>query len=101
MVDNILKQTEKGVIISIKLVPNSSQEKVLGYTEEYLKVKICAPPVENKANKQLINFLSKLLQVPKTKISFVAGEKSKIKRLLILDVKQEDIFKIISFYDKI
>ncbi len=80
-----LKQTRKGVICIIKLVPNSSFSKIADYNDEFLRIKICAPAIENRANKELISFCSELFDVNKSKISIISGEKSKLKKVLITE----------------
>lgn len=92
-----VNKTENGIIISLKLVPNSSFSKVVDYTDEYLRVKISSPPIENKANKELVAFCSKLLDVNKSKIEIVSGEKSKLKKVLIKDTKLEEITQKLMF----
>lgn len=99
--DTFLKEDKNGVILSVKLIPNSSQNCVLGYCDDYIKIKITAPAIENKANKQLVLFLSDILRIPKTKFSFISGEKSKTKRLLITGALLSDISEKFSVYDKI
>lgn len=96
-----LRVDKNGVILSVRIVPNSSQNSVLGYCDEYIKIKITAPAIENKANKQLILYLSELLSIPKTKISFVSGEKSRIKRILLNGKTLSDISQKLSIYDNI
>lgn len=96
-----LSTVKDGLEISVKIIPNSSKDAVVGYCEDYFKVKISSPAVENKANKQLILFLSDCFNVPKSRISFVRGEKSKIKRLLISGVDFDSICGKIVVYDKI
>lgn len=96
-----LKEDKSGVSISLKVIPNSSQDKVIGYTEEFLKIKITAPANENKANKHIIEYLSDLFNVPKSKISFLSGEKSKLKRLLLEGISLEALNAKILCYDKI
>ena len=49
-----LEEKENGVLLRIKLVPNSSKDEIVGLTEAGLKIKISAPPNENKANKKHI-----------------------------------------------
>ncbi len=83
----ILQSSDDGVIFNVKLVPNSSFSKIADYTNEYARIKISAPPIENKANKELISFCSSLFDVNKSKISIVSGEKSKLKKVLIKDTK--------------
>lgn len=98
---NFLKQNNEGIVLTVKIIPNSSSDSVLGYTDEYLKLKITAPPNENKANKHLILFLSKLFNIPKSKILFISGEKSKLKRVILEDISLEKLNNLILIYDKI
>ena len=73
--------TDKGLLLKIRIVPNSSKNEII-LEEEFVKVKVTAQPVENKANKALVEFLSKTFKVPKTSIQIVKGETSKDKTLL-------------------
>ncbi len=78
----MLKQTKDGLILNIKISPNSSKNIILK-DETGLKIKLTAQPIEGKANKALIEFLSKQLKIPKTSIEILKGETSKEKTLLI------------------
>lgn len=98
---SFLKQNDKGVIIVVRIVPNSSKNLVMGYCDEYIKIKISSPPIENKANKKLIEYLSEIFDIPKSSVNFVFGEKSKIKRLLLSNVTKDYAIKKIVVYDKI
>ena len=55
----MIKQTPNGLLINFKIVPNSSKNDII-IEEGFIKIKITALPIENKANKALIEFLSKL-----------------------------------------
>lgn len=92
---NILKDTEKGLIVRLKIIPNSSRDDIF-YDRDILKVKITAQPIENKANKALIEFLSKKLKTAKSNIQIIKGELNKEKTLLIQGFSEEDfLHKII------
>lgn len=94
----MLKVTEQGIVLTIKIVPNSSKNDII-IEEDFVKIKITAQPVENKANKALIEFLSKMLKVPKTKIEIIKGLSSKEKTISILvaDIqKQNEIKKLLT-----
>jgi len=82
------KKTEKGLIVRLKIVPNSSCNEII-WENEGLKVKITAQPIENKANKVLIEFLSKTLKIAKSNIQIIKGELNKEKTLLILGIDEE------------
>ena len=77
-----LKITTDGLLIRIKIIPNSSKNEII-LEDEFIKIKITAQPIENKANKALIEFLSKLLKIAKSNIEIVKGENSKEKTLFI------------------
>lgn len=94
---DFLTQNDKGVIFSVKLVPNSSFSKVVDFTEEYVRIKISSPPIENKANKELISFCSKLFDINKSKIQIVSGDKSKLKKVLFSDTKIDEITQKLMF----
>lgn len=85
---NILKNTDKGLIVRLKIIPNSSKNEII-WENDSLKVKIIAQPIENKANKALIDFLSKKLKIAKSKIKIIKGELNKEKTLLINEINEE------------
>lgn len=88
----IVENTEKGLIIRIKIVPNSSKNDIIRENEG-IKVKITAQPIENKANKALIEFLSKKLKTAKSNIQIIKGELNKDKTLLIKGVKEKEFLE--------
>ena len=73
---------EEGLIIKLKISPNASKNEIIK-TEDGVKVKITAQPIDGKANKCLIEFLSKTFKIPKSSIEIIRGETSKEKTLLI------------------
>ena len=78
----MIRETENGLIIRLKIVPNYSKNEII-LEDEFIKVKVTAQPIENKANKALIEFLSKQFKIPKTKIQILKGETSKEKTVLL------------------
>ena len=68
---NYLLDTTDGIIFCVKLVPNSSFSKVVDFTDDYVRIKISSPPIENRANKELIEFCSDLFDVNKSKIEII------------------------------
>ncbi len=94
----MIKETKDGLLVNIKIVPNSSKNDLVKESE-FIKVKVTAQPIENKANKALVEFLSKLLKIPKTSIEIVKGETSKEKTLLFKisdEKKMQEIKKILN-----
>ena len=90
-ISKCLFETSEGIIFVVRLVPSSSFSKIVDYTNEYIRIKISAPPVENKANKELLDFFSKFFSVNKSKLSIVSGQKSKLKKVLIKDTNLDEL----------
>lgn len=75
----------KGLItISVYAVPGSSKSEIAGIYNGSIKIKLKAPPTNGKANKELISFLSKKLNIPKAAVSIVSGSRQKRKVLSLL-----------------
>lgn len=70
--------------IQIVAHPNSKRPRIEKDLLGTLHVYINAPPLEGKANRAVIESLSKYFNVKKSNVIFIAGEKSKIKTFEIL-----------------
>lgn len=82
---------EKGFLLNLRISPNAYKNEIIKSDDGSIKVKITAQPVDGKANKALIEFLSKTFKIPKTSIDIVRGETSKDKTVLF---KTDDVDKI-------
>lgn len=82
---------EKVFLLNLRISPNASKNEIIKSDDGSIKVKITAQPVDGKANKALIEFLSKTFKIPKTSIDIVRGETSKDKTVLF---KTDDVDKI-------
>ncbi len=63
--------------VTLRVQPGASREAVIGKVGDEWKVAITSPPIEGRANKACIAFLSKLLGKPKRDIELVRGAKSR------------------------
>lgn len=88
---NSIKCTKNSVILTIRVVPRASQNKILEIKEEYIKISVKAPPVDNKANEILIGFLSKILSVAKSVVRIRQGLKGKNK---LIEIATSDPFSV-------
>ncbi len=70
------------MILNITVKPNSNTDQIL-FDHEHIKVKIRAQPVDGKANKYLINFLSISFEIPKSSIEILKGSTHAHKKISI------------------
>ncbi len=86
-----LEERNGGVTFAIKVAPRASRNAVMGALGDALKVALTAPPVDGKANEACIAFFAKLLEVPRSSVSIVAGESSRNKRVRIAGVSAKQV----------
>ncbi len=86
----VKKISKKEFTLKIKVEPRSSKSAIVGPYGDALKVKLTSPPVEGKANKELIELLSKELKVHKKDIEIVSGQSSKNKVVKIIGLNRID-----------
>ena len=85
------------VSITIRVYPSAARNEVAGFSNGAWHIRISAPPVRGKANRELISFLSKVLGVGKDSISIVRGHTNRIKLLAVDGVAQGEITKRLSY----
>ncbi|WP_199248890.1 DUF167 domain-containing protein [[Phormidium] sp. ETS-05] len=66
-------------LIQVKVKPNSKQQKITLEPDGSLTVQLKSPPVDGKANQELIAILAEQFQVPKSQINIKFGHSSKTK----------------------
>jgi uncharacterized protein (TIGR00251 family) len=69
---------------TLRIQPGAPKNEIVGFANGVWKIKIAAPPVEGKANKELIDYLSEVLDVAKSSITIIKGEKGRDKTILIV-----------------
>jgi len=79
--------------ILLLVYPKAARNEVLGFTDGILWVKVTAPPVKGKANRELIAFLGKLLDVSKGSISIIKGHTSRNKLIAVDGLSQEEVMR--------
>jgi len=69
--------------IKVKVKPNSRIESLKQVEADYFEIKVSVPPEKGKANRRVIELLSKHLRIPKSKITIIKGETNKEKLIEI------------------
>jgi hypothetical protein len=91
-----LKITESadGVVFSVHVQPRASKNQICGVHGDELKLRLTSPPVEGEANRLCIEFLAKLLQVPKSSVSITTGEKSRHKTVKVAGATAAEVLQL-------
>ena len=83
-------------LLDLHVQPGAKLTAAVGEHGGRLKLKIAAPPVDNKANAHLLAWLAAQLGVPKSKVRLMRGETSRQKTVAVSGVETPwlDIGKI-------
>lgn len=82
---------EKMAVLTVRVQPNARENKLVGFKDGILQIRIAAPPVEGKANEALIKFLSGRLDVPKSRLSVKRGLSGRTKTILVSGLEQSQL----------
>ena len=93
-----IRETAKGVLLPVRVVPRASKNEIQGIHGDALKIRLQAPPVEGKANQALIRFLSETLDIPRAQISVASGETGRNKAVLIEGLIEQQLIEKISLW---
>lgn len=78
---------QQNLILHIFLQPKASCDKFMGLHNDEIKLCITAPPIDGKANSHLIKFLAKEFRLAKSQITLEKGDKSRHKKVNLLNPK--------------
>ncbi len=85
----------QGIVLLVKVQPRSSKAGIGGEIGGRLKIKLSSPPIEGKANKELIELVAKRLKIAKSAVSLVKGEKGKEKSLLCKGISPQEAAELL------
>jgi hypothetical protein len=95
MCDWKIQESAGGVTFAVRVIPRSSRNQVAGVSDDALKLKLTAPPVEGAANEALIGFLAERLGVRKSAVSIISGERNRSKTVRVEGVTRERVEKVL------
>ncbi len=78
-----LQETKEGVVLTVKAVPRAAKSEIAGIDDEWIRVRIKAPPVDGKANEAIVKFFAEFFSLPKGSVSIVSGDTARLKRIKI------------------
>lgn len=86
----LFQEQADGTVLSVRILPRASKSRIDGVVDDALRIRIAAPPVDGAANSALIALLAKELDVSKSRVVIIAGERARRKRVFLqgLDAAQ-------------
>jgi hypothetical protein len=86
-----IREDDLGATFAVKVHPRAKKNAITGELGDALKLSLTTPPVEGRANEACIEFLAKLLKVPRSSITIASGLSSRNKIIRVGGVTAEYI----------
>ena len=74
---------DKSVVLKLYVQPKASKSRLIGLHDGRLKIAIAAPPVDGKANKQMLKFLATTLGIANRDLVLKSGAQSRRKQVVV------------------
>jgi len=93
----MLEMQEKNgaVIVGVRVQPRASRDEIAGEWEGALRVRLQAPPVDDRANEALIEFLARILKISRSAVRILSGERSRTKRVELSGVTSQQVVALL------
>lgn len=83
-----LSETGGGIRLAVQIAANAKKTEVIAITDEAIRIRLHAQPVDGKANEALIRFVADTLNVSKSAVQITHGFTSKRK---LLEVRSNEL----------
>lgn len=95
----MIEVTQRGdaVVFAVRVQPRASRDEIVGEwpgasgEASALKVRLTAPPVDDRANAALCRLLAEALGVAASAVRIVSGERGRMKRVEVRGVTVEQV----------
>ncbi len=91
----MLREANEHVTFKVRVTPRASKNQIVGVEGDAVKIRLAAPPVEGKANEELVKFLASLLDVSRASVEIIAGQSSRNKVIGIRGVGVKRVEQVI------
>ena len=85
----LLRETGAGLEVQLHVQPRAKRTEIAGFYNGALKLRVASPPVDDAANRALVQFFSDILGIPKSRLIIASGAKSRDKILRIESITRD------------
>jgi uncharacterized protein len=91
-----VEEKDGGAAFSVRVIPRSHHDAVEGEYGGAVKIRLSAPPLDDRANESLCRFLAERLNVSNSAVRITAGQRSRTKRVKIAGVTRARVLEALS-----
>ncbi|MFM2078865.1 MAG: hypothetical protein RJA49_2755 [Actinomycetota bacterium] len=83
MTDGPVRPHPDGSVVRVRAVPGASRAAVVGLHGDELRIRVCSPPIDGRANEELCAVLADALGLRAREVHVVAGHSARSKQLRV------------------
>jgi uncharacterized protein (TIGR00251 family) len=91
----MLRDTPTGAVLAVRVTPRASRSAFQGVLmkedQPMLRIALHAPPIDGRANEELIAFLSRQFDLPPSSLEIIRGMQSREKLVRAIGVSAEEL----------
>jgi len=85
-----IRPAPDGCVLTVNASPRAKRTEFAGADADRLRVRIHAPPVDGKANAELVRFLAEHFGIPTRAVEILSGGTARLKRVKLRGVTEAD-----------
>ena len=78
-----------GCVLTVKACPRANRTEIAGVDADWLRIRIQAPPVDGKANAELVRFFAEQFGLPKRSVEILSGDAGRLKRVKLHGIAEQ------------
>lgn len=90
-----IKRSKDGLVLEVVVAPRAKRSACLGFHGGVPKMSLAAPPIEGRANEELVLLLKELFCLPGRNIELIKGDSSRRKFVLLRGIPAEKVVQVL------
>src|SRR5512138_658735 len=91
----MIRPTATGVELDIRVIPRARVTRLDGERDGALLVRVAAPPVDDAANEELLDYFRRLTHRPRSAVHLVRGARGRKKRIAIDGITSDSMRELL------
>jgi uncharacterized protein (TIGR00251 family) len=90
-----LTPTKDGVVLAVHVQPGAGRTEVVGRHGDALKLRVAAPPTDDRANTEVVELVAKEFELKASDVKISSGGSSPDKRLTLVGIAERAAEKVV------
>jgi hypothetical protein len=86
-----IEERDGVITFAVRVQPRAARDEIVGEYQNALKIRLTAPPLDDRANEALRKLLAARLKVPQAAVRIAAGARSRTKRIEVSGVAASSV----------